>query len=344
MQAENNQPSRQVSRPSPPAGWRPGWTLLVVALFLCPAPSRGGPFIDAVVRFQPGRNAGFGQDRFPSVVYGPPQGGGALQGSLDVLSLGHGGEIVVRFDPPLICDGPGPDFIVFENPFHVGSVTGPIFAELAVVAVSQDGASFRTFPYDATTWQGLAGKTPVYATPQNGIDPADPTTAGGDAFDLADVGLPWVAFVRITDGGDAIADPGNRIPPGNSAGFDLDAIVAIHPCNPAAPPTATASASVPLTPTATPSPTLHPSATPSALPSPSPTATVTPTRTATHTATSTASPTPTETWPPCEPEAMLVRVLFEEEAGNPLDLNRDGRISAADLVSLAAGEMVRCPP
>ncbi len=293
---------------------------------------QAGSFADAVVSFSPGRNAGFGQDQLPGIVLGPPKGGGALQGSLDVLSLGHGGEIVLRLDPPVICDGPGADLIVFENAFHAGGPTGPVFAELGIVAVSQDGQEFRTFPYDRASWQGLAGKSPVFSNPENGMDPRDPLMAGGDAFDLAEVGLPWAAFVRIRDAGDEMDDPGNRVPASNSAGFDLDAIAAVHVCVPGVPvPTAS------LTPSTTVPPTPTQTATASATP--------TYTAAATHTATATSSPSPTPT--PAASPAQCRRIedtlaaLFHE-ATPAADHNGDGRISAADLVF--AVEALPCHP
>lgn len=350
MRAENERPRREAREVGLPAGPRLGWALLVAVPFLCPASSQAGPFIDAVVQFVPGRNTGFGQNRFPSIVLGPPEGAGALQGSLDVLSLGHGGEIVVRFDPPLICDGPGLDFIVFENPFHAGSPSGPIFAELGIVAVSQDGVTFRTFPYDPATWQGLAGQTPVYANSQNGVDPADPNMAGGDAFDLAEVGFAWAAFVRITDAGDTIDDPGNHVFPGNSAGFDLDAIVAIHPCDPEVMPSLTPTLVAPLTPTPSASATsgLRPSHTPSPQASFTGTVTTTPSRTPTATASLTPSRipsvAPTAPWPTCDAAPLMLAAFFDENAGAELDLNHDGRLSVADLVLAVSGEMVSCAP
>src|SRR5438067_529908 len=55
------------------------------------------------------------------------------------------------------------------------------------------------------------------------INPADPEKAGGDAFDLADlkVKLKVIRFVRITDLGNAAGANG-------TAGFDLDAVIAVH--------------------------------------------------------------------------------------------------------------------
>ena len=74
------------------------------------------PFITEVVEVEFGDGAGFGQDQFPSIVYGPPLGAGPNSGSLDVVSLGMNGFIVVDFDQ-MIVDGEGPDLIVFENVF-----------------------------------------------------------------------------------------------------------------------------------------------------------------------------------------------------------------------------------
>lgn len=58
-----------------------------------------------------------------------------------------------------------------------------------------------------------AGWHPVYANPgANSIDPLDPSVAGGDPFDLADVGLSMARFVRISDRADL------------PTVFDLDAV------------------------------------------------------------------------------------------------------------------------
>jgi hypothetical protein len=53
------------------------------------APPACSPFITNVVRVDYGAGAGFGQTSFPTVVEGPPKGGGCCQGSLNVLSLGN---------------------------------------------------------------------------------------------------------------------------------------------------------------------------------------------------------------------------------------------------------------
>jgi hypothetical protein len=54
------------------------------------------------------------------------------------LSLGFGGEIILRFDNNIVCDGEGVDFLVFENCFIAWFSPRPV-GEPAIVAVSQDG-------------------------------------------------------------------------------------------------------------------------------------------------------------------------------------------------------------
>lgn len=177
-------------------------------------------FVASVVDFQPGTHAGFGQDRMPQVVLGPPQGGGRNQGGLDVVSLGTGGTITVEFGVDAV-DGPGADFIVFENAFVAGNTT-VVFAEPGQVEVSADGSAWAAFPCEpgSAPYAGCAGTRPVLASDANPVDITDPTVAGGDAFDLADVGMDRARFLRITDRSNpALAD---------TAGFDLDAAVVIH--------------------------------------------------------------------------------------------------------------------
>jgi len=211
---------------------------------------------DGVVSFQSGftdPNTGFRYSELPGIVLGPPGASLPVQGSTSVLSLGVAGVITLAFTDNLIVDGPGPDFIVFENAFFKGSVpssptsTCNVFAEPGSVAVSGDGVTWTAFPYDVGALSlvgqdqtpcsaipllgGLAGLTPTFTG--NWTVPDDPSVwdtagtggvsgAGGDAFDLADVGLTQARFVRITDLalGTGFA--------GNAEGFDLDAVVAIN--------------------------------------------------------------------------------------------------------------------
>jgi hypothetical protein len=179
-------------------------------------------FATQVVSFTAGPGPTTGQEQLPDIVLGPPKGGGASMGSLDVCTLGNGGTITLGFAPSGIVDRPGPDFIVFENAFDVnGDPTKP-FAELGTVAVSDDGVTFHEFPCTATTYPygSCAGWHPVFANADtNEIDPTDPSVAGGDAFDLADLGLSEARFVRITDRVDQTGTAGT---------FDLDAVSIVH--------------------------------------------------------------------------------------------------------------------
>lgn len=185
--------------------------------------SAGDPWIDRVRAFEPGPSSGFGADRLPRIVLGPPEGLGDRQGSVDVVSLGTAGRIVVAFDDNAVVDGDGDDLVIFENPFFGGSL---LFRELAFVEVSADGREWKQFPWSADTLEGLAGQAPVLANSSNGLDPLDPLS-GGDRFDLADVGLDYVRFVRLTDAGTVVPDAGNASFPGTKGGFDLDAAGAV---------------------------------------------------------------------------------------------------------------------
>jgi hypothetical protein len=171
----------------------------------------GSRFVSEVVAVAYGPGQDFGRDKMPEVVFGPPRGGGRSQGSLDVVSLGNGGEVILGFVDNAIVDGPGVDFVVFENAFEAG---GAVFAELGTVAVSDDGESWVEFPCSATEppYGSCAGHAPVYLHGEGVIDPA---TSGGDHFDLADVGLARARYVRITDRADL---------DGLDGVFDLDAV------------------------------------------------------------------------------------------------------------------------
>jgi hypothetical protein len=179
-------------------------------------------YATSVVDVTYGPGAGFGQAEMPCVVLGPPHGAGDLQGSLDVLTLGNGGSITLAFGGQEIVDGPGPDFIVFENAFYAGGDPTAVFAELGTVAVSDDGETWKSFPCTATEapYGSCAGWRPVYANPdENGISPTDPAVAGGDPFDLADLGVTRARYVRITDRPDQT---------GLAGAFDLDAVSLVH--------------------------------------------------------------------------------------------------------------------
>lgn len=190
--------------------------------FYCDGP--GARFVTSAVshQFGPGQNTG--QALFPTPILGPPRGGGACQGSTDVVSLGNGGSVVVEFAGNEIVDGPGTDFTVFENAFFVACTPPDVFAELGTVGVSEDGVTFVDFPCTAVAapYGQCAGWHPVYAgAPGDGgaVDALDPAVSGGDPFDLADVGLARARYVRIVDRPDLT---------GTAGVFDLDAVGIVH--------------------------------------------------------------------------------------------------------------------
>lgn len=177
-----------------------------------------------VVDLKLGPGAGYGQDDLPDVVLGPPAPGATGAGGLAVLSLGVGGEIILGFGDRRVVDGPGTDFVVFENPFRIaGQAT--VFAELGEVSVSSDGETWVEFPCDAGAtgpegWGGCAGYGIVNTYDAEAMEPLDPAVTGGDHFDLADVGVPDARFIRIRD----LSWEGEA----PTAGFDLDAVGGVH--------------------------------------------------------------------------------------------------------------------
>ena len=165
----------------------------------------------------------------PGNALGPAEGN-----SFDIVALGSGGRITLRFDPP-IENGEGWDFAVFENSFS------DRYLELAYVEVSSNGIDFVRFdaisltPHpvpgfgniDPTDVDGLAGKyRQGYGTPFDLEEISDkPGVLSGD------VDLSSISFIRIVDVvgdgtfldslGEVIYDP---YPTAGSAGFDLDAV------------------------------------------------------------------------------------------------------------------------
>jgi len=132
----------------------------------------------------------------------------------EIVSLGRNGWVALSFAGNII-DEAGADFTVFENAFQFAA---GIFDEWLIVSVSQDGNTWVTFPYDSLTGAGMAGRTPT-----NGggiVNYLDPNQSGGDSFDLAEVGLAWAKYVKVTDA--------TKFQTPDKVSAELDAIVAIH--------------------------------------------------------------------------------------------------------------------
>jgi hypothetical protein len=152
------------------------------------------------------------------------------------VSLGDGGIATLEFWP-LITNGPGPDFAVFENAFSDS------FLELAFVEVSSDGQRFVRFPaisltpysqqvqsfdlLDATQLYNLAGKYRVhYGVPFDLEELKD--SLGLDITAISHVRVVDVIgainplYANYDSQGNIVNDPWPT--PFPSSGFDLDGI------------------------------------------------------------------------------------------------------------------------
>jgi hypothetical protein len=127
------------------------------------------------------------------------RGSGTNSGSSDVFSLGYKVDednyITMGWTGAIVTNGPGTDFVVFENAFEYDD--GLHFMDHMVVLLSRDGLTWVPWPFDyiaddETTysadpamWKGFAGINPVlYNEDTNKVDPFDAVLAGGDHFDL----------------------------------------------------------------------------------------------------------------------------------------------------------------
>ncbi len=162
------------------------------------------------------------------------------------VSLGDGGIATLTFDVPIV-DGPGFDFAVFENGFHIRTSGDSDFLELAFVEVSSDGQRWVRFAsfcdndtvnqlqsYDgmkASSVHNLAGKyVGNYGTPFDLSELKD--SLGIDITNIKHVRVIDVVgsldpqYASYDSRGHKINDPF----PTNflQGGFDLDAIGVIH--------------------------------------------------------------------------------------------------------------------
>ena len=204
--------------------------LLTVCLSAAQSANAQTATIDMVIEFEPGEGTSFGQgpEYFPMNIYGMPSAAARPDVPAatpeEVVSLGFEGVIVVANSSQAIADRPGPDFVIFENAFEFGF--NRIYAEPGQVSVSQFGNDWHDFPCDGTTLAGCAGTVPSTGD----YEPFDAQRAGGNAFDLADLGLDWARYIRIRDVSRAVRDNTDHAfydPTIN--GFELDAIVIINP-------------------------------------------------------------------------------------------------------------------
>lgn len=234
----------------------------------CEGPAPNAFFRDAGADTGDEQLAFFGEPSlFDRVVEAPPtvnpsdeaeravngvRGAGQRAGSFDVYSLGFDRPFVTLglSSERVLVDGPGDDFVVFENPFKVSPTY--FFMDPLIVSVSHDGLSFVDFPHrylfevptrysaDPQFWQGFAGLVPVtFNQADEGIHLLDAfgAAAGGDRFDLASLPAEnlvaqqvWqqgVRFVRLT-WAHTVTNPQTGSPyPADSAsnGSDIDGVV-----------------------------------------------------------------------------------------------------------------------
>jgi hypothetical protein len=180
----------------------------------------------------------------PPASFGEP--GDMLGPDGTAVSLGDHGTLTIRLAGP-VTDGPGDDLVVFENGFDVG---GLVYAELAFVEVSSDGAVFARLPafcrrteptgtwdvVDPADYYNLAGNL-VGGT---GLDLQDLVLAGHPDVLSGAVDLGAIEYVRLVDvigdlgpGGTVdhlgrpVSDPYPTAT--ESGGFDATGVAALHP-------------------------------------------------------------------------------------------------------------------
>lgn len=163
-----------------------------------------------------------------------------------VVSLGDSGRATVTFKAP-IYNGPGPDFVIFENGFANPANPEESFMELAFVEVSSDGVNFARFQptcnVDTTTQ--IPG-TGTYSDASKVNNLAGKYIARwGTPFDLdelkalSSIDVNNITHIRLVDvigdlGAHAMRDKnGNKIndpypTPFITGGFDLDAVGVIY--------------------------------------------------------------------------------------------------------------------
>lgn len=168
------------------------------------------------------------------------RGGGLGRGGFDVAQLNYqgGSTLVLGWSGRRLLDGPGVDFVVFENGFRMGDDPARHFMDVLIVEVSADGEAWFTLPHDYVAadetqysacpgdWLGFAGVWPtLFNVDENPVDPFLFRAAGGDGFDLAALTGPearsavaaGITQVRL------VTAP-SRQNPDTGAGFPHDAI------------------------------------------------------------------------------------------------------------------------
>jgi len=204
------------------------------------------PWADQVIAYQDGSNAQVGYYD-PQMAVGEPSKftPDETWGDSDVtmfssawkpdqvVSIGAGGHLIVKFDEPVEDDPLNPygiDLLVFGNAGFADSawpdgVVAGVFDEPGVIEVSQDGVSWRTisgvFADDMWPTQAYTNTSGPYAADGTNLSdftkPMDPAlslagvtgltyaqvlaiydgSAGGTGVDISGTGLGWIQYVKV---------------------------------------------------------------------------------------------------------------------------------------------------
>ncbi|MDZ4656384.1 MAG: PEP-CTERM sorting domain-containing protein [Bythopirellula sp.] len=209
--------------------------------------AQADPWADSVVSYNSGVGPALGYTD-PAVALGEPThqsiafGGypvtpfSAAGGVTEVVSLGEGGELTIRFNEPVTDDQNNPfgvDLLIFGNSFfnlgsfnndHTDLATGSTASEGGVVSLSADGINFFVVSgvdadgrFPTLGFSDIAIPFPATASiPTDFTQPVDPSfdvtglntaaivagyngSGGGVGIDLATVGLTQITHVKITN-------------------------------------------------------------------------------------------------------------------------------------------------
>lgn len=202
------------------------------------------PFASEVVSYVQGAGAATGYTN-PDVSLGSPErftGEGQFPGAVtpfnapwgtdEIVSIGRGGSLTVRFNEPVVNDPNNPfgiDLLIFSNTFFFDPdtfdpIAVAVFGQGGIVEVSMDGIDWRTVSgavaAGAFPTLGYSDLTDPYATGQGSVPtdftlPVNPAlnwsgmnmaqlaaayngSGGGVGIDIGLTGLHQISFVRVS--------------------------------------------------------------------------------------------------------------------------------------------------